>query len=167
VAGAEGEIDQQCIKSEEPEHRPRPHHEECDPGTETHDAGEPHQHREPARAERPVRPQDRGEPWTVYIRYCSHPSSRTAAASTYATGLRCASPPSLDTPRRRQGYPGIMDQAKIEEIFDRFAAQNPEPQGELEYVNPFTLLVAVVLSAQSTDVGVNKATRELFKVADT
>ncbi len=60
-----------------------------------------------------------------------------------------------------------MDQAKIEEIFDRFAAQNPEPQGELEYVNPFTLLVAVVLSAQSTDVGVNKATRELFKVADT
>ena len=49
----------------------------------------------------------------------------------------------------------------------RFAAANPEPKGELEYVNPFTLLVAVVLSAQATDAGVNKATRGLFKVADT
>jgi endonuclease III len=57
--------------------------------------------------------------------------------------------------------------AEVEAIFDRFAAANPEPQGELEYVNPFTLLVAVVLSAQATDVSVNKATRALFAVADT
>jgi endonuclease-3 len=55
----------------------------------------------------------------------------------------------------------------IEDIFARFAAANPEPKGELEYANPFTLLVAVVLSAQATDAGVNKATRALFKVADT
>jgi endonuclease-3 len=55
----------------------------------------------------------------------------------------------------------------VEEIFRRFAAVRPEPQGELEYVNPFTLLVAVVLSAQATDAGVNKATRGLFKVAST
>ena len=53
------------------------------------------------------------------------------------------------------------------EIFRRFAAIEPEPKGELEHVNAFTLLVAVVLSAQATDAGVNKATRELFKRADT
>jgi endonuclease-3 len=55
----------------------------------------------------------------------------------------------------------------VREIFKRFQAVNPEPKGELEYVNPFTLLVAVVLSAQATDVGVNKATRALFAIADT
>lgn len=55
----------------------------------------------------------------------------------------------------------------VAEIFARFRAANPEPKGELESVNPFTLLVAVVLSAQSTDVGVNKATRPLFAAADT
>lgn len=55
----------------------------------------------------------------------------------------------------------------VQEIFTRFRAANPEPKGELEYVNPFTLLVAVVLSAQATDVGVNKATRALFAIADT
>ena len=52
-------------------------------------------------------------------------------------------------------------------FFERFAAQMPEPEGELNYVNDYTLLVAVVLSAQATDVGVNKATEALFKVADT
>ena len=57
--------------------------------------------------------------------------------------------------------------AEIHEIFRRFSVQRPEPRGELEHINPFTLLVAVVLSAQATDAGVNKATRALFKVADT
>jgi endonuclease-3 len=56
---------------------------------------------------------------------------------------------------------------RIQEIFERFAAALPEPKGELEYRNHFTLLVAVVLSAQATDAGVNKATRALFAVADT
>lgn len=56
---------------------------------------------------------------------------------------------------------------EIHEIFRRFSIQRPEPKGELEHVNAFTLLVAVALSAQATDVGVNKATRALFKVADT
>ena len=53
------------------------------------------------------------------------------------------------------------------EVFRRFRAANPEPKGKLDYVNPYTLLVAVVLSAQATDAGVNKATRPLFKLADT
>lgn len=56
--------------------------------------------------------------------------------------------------------------SKIEELFARLHDANPEPKGELDYHNNYTLLVAVVLSAQSTDVGVNKATRELFKIAD-
>jgi endonuclease-3 len=56
---------------------------------------------------------------------------------------------------------------RVEEIFRRFAAANPEPKGELEHHSPFTLLIAVVLSAQATDAGVNKATRALFKIADT
>ena len=55
----------------------------------------------------------------------------------------------------------------IEEIFRRFYAANPEPKGELYSVNDFTFLVAVVLSAQATDAGVNKATRPLFAHADT
>ena len=60
-----------------------------------------------------------------------------------------------------------MKKADIYEFFRRMHEHNPEPQGELDYVNPFTLLVAVVLSAQATDVGVNKATGPLFAIADT
>ena len=57
--------------------------------------------------------------------------------------------------------------AQIEEAFRRFHQANPEPRGELQHINPFTLLVAVVLSAQATDAGVNKATPALFAAADT
>jgi endonuclease III len=56
---------------------------------------------------------------------------------------------------------------EIFEAFSRFRKANPEPKGELEHLNAFTLLVAVVLSAQATDAGVNRATRALFEVADT
>jgi endonuclease-3 len=58
-------------------------------------------------------------------------------------------------------------EAEIEEAFRRLRAANPEPRGELEHINPYTLLVAVVLSAQATDAGVNKATPALFALADT
>jgi endonuclease-3 len=57
--------------------------------------------------------------------------------------------------------------AEIEEAFRRFKEANPDPKGELQHINPFTLLVAVVLSAQATDAGVNKATPALFALADT
>ena len=60
-----------------------------------------------------------------------------------------------------------LDYHTIREIFARFQAADPAPRGELEHVNAFTLLVAVALSAQATDAGVNKATRALFAVADT
>jgi len=60
-----------------------------------------------------------------------------------------------------------MRKADIDEFYRRLAAANPAPRSELVFVDPYTLLVAVVLSAQATDVGVNKATGPLFKVADT
>jgi len=60
-----------------------------------------------------------------------------------------------------------MRKQTIDEIFSRFAEREPEPQTELSFTNHFTLLVAVVLSAQSTDVGVNKATKDLFVQYDT
>ncbi len=73
-------------------------------------------------------------------------------------------------PRRASSGRGgarTRDAARIEEIFRRFAAAVPVPKGELDYVNPFTLVVAVALSAQATDSGVNKATKALFSLADT
>lgn len=67
----------------------------------------------------------------------------------------------------RARTPKPVDRETMVEIFRRLHAANPEPKGELEHTNPYTLLVAVALSAQSTDVGVNKATRNLFPIADT
>ena len=60
-----------------------------------------------------------------------------------------------------------MKKADIQEFFTRLRAGNPEPKSELKWTNPYTLVVAVSLSAQATDVGVNKATEKLFKIADT
>lgn len=60
-----------------------------------------------------------------------------------------------------------IPKAEVEAIFDILGAENPDPKTELEFVNPYTLLVAVVLSAQATDVGVNKATRRLFETVQT
>ncbi len=60
-----------------------------------------------------------------------------------------------------------LTNAEIEEVFRRFQKANPDPKTELQHINPFTLLVAVVLSAQATDAGVNKATPALFALADT
>jgi endonuclease-3 len=71
-----------------------------------------------------------------------------------------------ESPARRPAR-RLAQARRVEAIFERFAAALPEPKGELEYINTFTLLVAVVLSAQATDAGVNKATRALFAVADT
>jgi endonuclease-3 len=63
--------------------------------------------------------------------------------------------------------PAGLSPADILSMFVRFHAADPEPKGELDYINPFTLLVAVVLSAQATDAGVNKATKTLFELAPT
>jgi endonuclease-3 len=60
-----------------------------------------------------------------------------------------------------------MKKVDIDEFYARLASERPDPKGELDYINPYTLLVAVVLSAQATDIGVNKATGPLFKIVDT
>ena len=60
-----------------------------------------------------------------------------------------------------------LDYNTLREIFNRFKEATNEPEGELEHVNVYTLVVAVALSAQSTDAGVNKATKKLFQIADT
>jgi endonuclease-3 len=61
----------------------------------------------------------------------------------------------------------LLNDAEVDAVFARLAAANPEPRSELRFHNPFTMLVAVVLSAQATDAGVNKATERLFALADT
>ena len=60
-----------------------------------------------------------------------------------------------------------MNQADVREFFTRLRAQNPHPKSELNWTNPYTLVVAVALSAQATDVGVNRATEKLFNIAST
>jgi endonuclease III len=75
--------------------------------------------------------------------------------------------PKTQAPKTKASKPKPWTKAEIEEAFRRLREANPEPRGELEHINPYTLLVAVVLSAQATDAGVNKATRALFAVVDT
>lgn len=85
-----------------------------------------------------------------------------------ASGPKAALVAPLTAPAKpaRSRRPKPVDREMVAEIFRRFRDHNPEPRGELEHTDPYTLLVAVVLSAQATDAGVNKATRELFRVAD-
>ncbi len=87
-------------------------------------------------------------------------SSLTLQKSTRAPAKKVATG---KTKRFKSAY----SKEEMVEIFRRFSIQRPEPKGELEHVNAFTLVVAVALSAQATDVGVNKATRALFRIADT
>ena len=70
-------------------------------------------------------------------------------------------------PENANAGPAALTAPEVREIFAKLSAAMPDPKTELEHVNPFTLLVAVVLSAQATDAGVNKATRSLFAKVDT
>jgi len=81
--------------------------------------------------------------------------------------LPATAPTATKRPRRKLVFRCPYSAEEIEEIFRRLSVQRPEPKGELFHTNPYTLLVAVALSAQATDVGVNKATKPLFTVADT
>ena len=72
-----------------------------------------------------------------------------------------------EEPDKADAGSASLTAAEVQEIFARLAAAMPDPKTELEHVNPYTLLVAVVLSAQATDAGVNKATKSLFAKADT
>ena len=92
---------------------------------------------------------------------------KKSAPKKKAPAAKKAAPKKTPAVKKPKRVRRIVDAASVQEIFTRFQKANPEPKGELEHVNAFTLLVAVVLSAQATDVGVNKATRPLFAVADT
>jgi len=97
--------------------------------------------------------------------------TRRAAKSKPAKASRAqkSSKPIKAKPKAPRGAkkPKPWTAAEVREAFERFRKANPEPKGELEHLNPYTLLVAVVLSAQATDAGVNRATRVLFQIADT
>ena len=96
--------------------------------------------------------------------------ARKGAASLRRTGKSKTGKSKPGRPPRgaRKGTkPRPLSAAEVEEAFRRFAKANPEPRGELEHVDSYTLLIAVVLSAQATDAGVNKATPALFAAADT
>jgi endonuclease-3 len=81
--------------------------------------------------------------------------------------LKTATKPKATPKLKGKAKPKPWTSDEITEVFRRFHHANPEPRGELQHINPFTLLVAVVLSAQATDAGVNKATPALFAAADT
>jgi endonuclease-3 len=89
------------------------------------------------------------------------------AAQAATDQPRPTSPARKTAAKPKRGRTRTLPPGVVSEMFRRFAAANPAPKGELEHVNAFTLLVAVVLSAQATDAGVNKATRALFQLADT
>lgn len=94
------------------------------------------------------------------------PKTKIAAGNKQETAARVTRA-NVKLRRKASHARSLYTPDEVREMFRRFSVQRPEPKGELEYVNAFTLLVAVVLSAQATDAGVNKATRPLFKVADT
>jgi endonuclease-3 len=93
--------------------------------------------------------------------------SKAKAAKPARRTVKKAAKAAKPRPAKKAAKPKPWTAAEVYEAFDRFRKANPEPKGELEHLNPYTLLVAVVLSAQATDAGVNKATRTLFAVADT
>jgi endonuclease-3 len=105
----------------------------------------------------------------------SQRASKTPVRKVPAKGAVAASQPKSKTGGTAKKFPKAQKTRspkpwtaeEVREAFTRFQKANPEPRGELEHLNPYTLLVAVVLSAQATDAGVNKATRALFPVADT
>ena len=105
---------------------------------------------------------------SIMAKKATKKASNEAGAVRKARAIRGPARTAAATPKAKsKAIPKPWREAEIHEAFSRFRAANPEPKGELEHINTFTLLVAVVLSAQATDAGVNKATRALFAIADT
>jgi endonuclease-3 len=107
-----------------------------------------------------------GEDYREKMTQAKSPATGKAAKRSVKSAQVRKKAPSVDNPGKvlkRSRY----TKSETYEIFQRFHADNPEPEGELDYINAYTLLVAVLLSAQATDVGVNRATKHLFQIADT
>lgn len=100
------------------------------------------------------------------------PTAKKAAARPVSKVTKAGLTPPKRSRAPKKAPVGVVvrwppDEDRVEEIFSRLAGIMPDPKTELDFVNPYTLVVAVALSAQATDVGVNKATKGLFAVADT
>src|SRR6202035_5515221 len=181
-------VHQRHVEAEKAEHRPGAKHQEHHAGRETDAADAQHEDQKTGRAQRAMRRDDRGKErglgWQVagvvghggyYTGKMARktPKQKTsqqrlkAARQRKAARLKDRKAQAKADVKAAQAALPQWTKAEIEEAFRRFAAANPTPRGELEHINPFTLLVAVVLSAQATDAGVNKATPALFKLADT
>ena len=102
-------------------------------------------------------------PWALLSLIRLHYTGLMARKTTPNPAKKAAPKPA----KRKGAKPKPWSAAEVEEAFRRFKKAKPEPKTELEHLNPYTLLVAVVLSAQATDAGVNKATPALFATADT
>src|SRR5690606_37102492 len=98
---------------------------------------------------------------------CGRGRGACACQGARAASMSATPRPARPAARKTRARRSRLSKAEIHELFSRLAELDPEPTTELEYSTPFELLVAVVLSAQATDVGVNKATRRLFPVANT
>ena len=106
-------------------------------------------------------------PWTTPGKAKTTARKTTRVPAKIAKSVRSATPPRAGRQAKPKTDSSPWTSGEIEEAFRRFHKADPEPRGELQHINPFTLLVAVVLSAQATDAGVNKATPALFAAADT
>ncbi|MGO9005403.1 MAG: endonuclease III [Beijerinckiaceae bacterium] len=104
------------------------------------------------------------ELYNAFMKKTIEPQTKKNPAKTGAAPKKNAA---VKAPVARDRRTKAADPVVVREIFARFAAAQPHPRSELDYINPFTLLIAVVLSAQATDAGVNKATPALFALADT
>ena len=174
VVELERDVDQADVQAEKAKDGPGADQQESHAGHEADGPDRAHQDEEAARRQRSMRMQDGAERRLLFCGLIVHAESlRTISADVKTTATdHMASLPSAAKPkikpkpasRRRSTR---LSKPAIAEIFRRFAAHDPQPKGEFEHSNAFTLLVAVVLSAQATDAGVNKATRALFAAADT
>ncbi len=185
----ERDVNDRDIETTESDHWPCAEQPEPDADDEVDRAQNTHQHDKAARRQRAMRSQHGAKRLVgrdgIAIRVVCFPHldelnrSREQIEVTMPPAIKskkpqpkilagAGKPKLLGKPGTRKApLPAGLSADVIAEIFRRFHAREPEPKGELEHLNPYTLLVAVVLSAQATDAGVNKATRALFKVADT
>src|SRR5271155_2828048 len=170
--GAEREIEQGDVEPEKADDRPCPHEIERQAEQRAGDERGGHQHAKSLAVQRAMRRQSRVEDRCFQAaRRLVHAPPHCFAlgdskARKYKSSMAQRKSPSSAKPLRGSAKALAAARARAETVFERLAAALPEPKGELEYSNPFTLLVAVVLSAQAADAGVNKATRALFAIAD-
>src|SRR5271167_1809487 len=171
--GAKREIEQGDVEPEKADDRPCPHEIERQAEQRAGDERGGHQHAKSLGVQRAMRRQSRVEDRCFQIaRRLVHAPPHCFAlgdskARKYKSSMAQRKSPSSAKPLRGSAKALAAARARAETVFERLAAALPEPRTELEYANPFTLLVAVVLSAQATDVGVNRATPGLFALADT